>query len=71
MHYTVRLTIRAANSRRTFKSFIRDEYAMNTSSHATRFDSIEAAENAADVAFENYEGKGCKVMHVDFFTIDW
>lgn len=69
MAYTVRQTVRVRGTRRTFKSFIRAEYATNTSSHADQFETIEAAENAADRVKECYEAAGHTVIVTDFFPV--
>jgi hypothetical protein len=69
MHYTVRLHVRVRNSRRSFRSFIRAEYAPNTSSHADKFDSLESAENAADKIAEHYTAAGHTVLSTDFFKV--
>ena len=70
MSYTVvRLRIQVRNSRRQIREFIRPEYATNTSSHAERFDTIDAAENAADRVKDHYEGAGHTYIGADFFEV--
>lgn len=70
MHYTVRLTFKVNGTRRILKTFIRPEYAVNTSSHATTYDTVEAAENAADALREEMLAAG-RVTYIgaDFFKV--
>ena len=70
MAYTVRYTIRVRGTRRILKSFIRSEYALNTSSHADRFNSIDAAEHAADTMAERASGAGHTYIGADFFRVE-
>lgn len=65
--YTVRITIQVRNSKRLIREFLRPEFALNTSSHATAFDSVEQAENAADIAAENFRGNGHTYIGMDIF----
>lgn len=70
MPYTVRLTFQVVGTRRKLKTFIRPEYAHNTSSHADRFDTIELAENAADTLVEQMEATGrVRFIGADFFEV--
>jgi len=66
--YTVRLTFRVVGTRLTIKTFIRSEYALNTSSHADTFDTLEQAENAADALVEQMTATG-RVTYIgaDFY----
>lgn len=69
MAYTARLSIQVRGTKRITKQFIRSEYATNTSSHATRFESMDAAERAADVLAEDYGGRGHTFIGADFFQV--
>lgn len=69
MYYTVRFIIQVRGTRRILKSFIRAEYALNTSSHATQFDSMDAAERAADKQKEYAEENGHTFIGADFYTV--
>lgn len=56
--YTVRLDIQIRNSRRKIREFIRPENAINTSSHATGYATIEEAESAAETVRRYFEENG-------------
>lgn len=69
--YTVRLTFKVNGTRRTFRTFIRPEYAINTSSHATRYETMEEAERAADIVVENAVASGRSTfIGADFFKVE-
>lgn len=70
MHYTLRITLRVRGTRRILKTFIRPEYAHNISSHATRFDTLEAAEAAADMHAERTRENGHTFISADFFKVE-
>jgi hypothetical protein len=70
MAYTVRIHIQVRNTRRILKTFLRPEYAVNTSSHANRYESLEAAENAADEAIEHFRAAGHTYICSDFYRVD-
>jgi hypothetical protein len=65
--YTVRHTVRVAGTKRTFKAFVRAEYALNTSSHADAFDTMDKAERAADDVADRYRAAGHTVLVTDIF----
>ncbi len=65
--YTVRLRVQIAGGRRVIRPFIRSEYAPNTSSHADGFDTIDAAERAADDVTERYRAAGHTVIGTDIY----
>lgn len=69
MRYTVRFIIQVRGTKRILKSFIRSEYALNTSSHATQFDSMDAAERAADIQKERAKASGHTFIGADFYTV--
>jgi hypothetical protein len=71
MAYTVRLHFKVNGTRRTLKTFIRPEYAINTSSHADRFPTLDAAETAADDLVEQMSASGrVTFTHADFFMVE-
>jgi hypothetical protein len=67
--YTVKITIRIRGTKRLLRSFIRPEYALNTSSHATVFDSIQDAETVADKQAEIARANGHTFIGVDFYEV--
>lgn len=69
MAYTIRLIVKVRDSRRIIKPFLRPEHATNTSSHATRFDTVEAADVAADIAAEHFRAAGHTVIGSDTFEV--
>lgn len=69
MSYTVRLTIQIRQSRRLLKTFLRPESALNTSSHADRFATIEEAEAAADRAGDTFGAAGHTYIGADFYQV--
>ena len=71
MYYTIRLSFQVVGTRRIIRTFIRPEYATNTSSHATRFDSMDAADAAADVLIPQMEATGrARFIGSDIFKIE-
>ena len=68
-HYTVRLKIQVRGSRRVIKTFIRPEYAHNTSSHADRFASLDEAEAKADEVADRFRQAGHTYIGADFFIV--
>jgi hypothetical protein len=70
MHYTVKLHFKVNGTRRMVHTFIRPEYAMNMSSHATTFATMDEAENAADVTVEQMSATGrVTFISADFYKV--
>lgn len=69
MPYTIRLIVRVKGTKRIIKPFVRAEYALNVSSHATRFDTVNAADAAADIVADNMWGTGHTVLGSDVFEV--
>jgi hypothetical protein len=67
--FTVRLIIKVRGTKRIIKEFIRAEYALNTSSHADRFYSIDEAEMAADKLAEIFTAAGHTIIGTDIFKV--
>jgi len=69
-YYTVKLRFELAGKRRKINEFIRPEYATNTSSHATRYDTIDEAEKAADLVSGLMLASGRLVyLGADFYKV--
>jgi hypothetical protein len=69
-HYTIRLTFRVIGTRRTLKTFIRPEYALNTSSDATHYATVDEADAAADAVVEQMIASGrLQFIGSNLFTI--
>lgn len=69
MRYTVRIILRVRGTKRILKTFLRPEYALNVSSHATVFDSIDDAERAVDIQKEYAEIAGHTFIGADFYEV--
>jgi hypothetical protein len=69
MKYTVRIELRVRNTKRTIRQFIRPEYAHNTSSHATKFDTMEDAQAVADRVSDYYRNAGHTVIGEDYIQV--
>ncbi len=67
MTYTIRVTLRVRGTQRIIREFLRPEYAGNTSSHATRFETVQAADDAADIASDNWRAAGHTVIGTDIY----
>jgi hypothetical protein len=70
MPYTLRITLQVRGTRRILRTFIRPEFAHNTSSHATRFATLEEAETAADMHAERAREKGHTFIGADFYLVN-
>ena len=56
MRYALLMKFRVTSTGKFTRHYIRAEYAPNTLEHATLFDTLEQAENAADIQRMNVSG---------------